>query len=139
MCQRRYYRAGPRPLMDAIGPRRQRTVRSQSRRGTPMRIRRDPSITDRRSLLLNGMTLAGAAALAPSAAGHATADTSGPVQLAQAGPARAAPAVAALTVKSVERLAGSATSYAYAVKAGPFVFLNGHEAFDFEQGLSPDV
>src|SRR5262249_55203530 len=36
-------------------------------------------------------------------------------------------------------LAGSATSYAYAVKAGPFVFLNGHEAFDFQHGLAPEV
>src|SRR5262247_1678938 len=104
-----------------------------------MRTRPDHRVTDRRSLLLNGMTLAGAAALAPVAAGEAIAAASGHVQLAQAAAPRAAGASTTLTVKSVERLAGSATSYAYAVKAGPFVFLNGHEAFDFEHGLAPDV
>jgi enamine deaminase RidA (YjgF/YER057c/UK114 family) len=46
---------------------------------------------------------------------------------------------AGLTVKSVERLAGSGTSFAYAVKAGPWIFLNGHEAFDFERGLTLEV
>src|SRR5207245_1049666 len=46
---------------------------------------------------------------------------------------------AALTVKAVERLAGSGTRFAYAVKAGPWIFLNGHEAFDFERGLAPEV
>src|SRR6516162_5003335 len=46
---------------------------------------------------------------------------------------------AALTVKSVEALAGSGTRFAYAVKAGPWIFLNGHEAFDFEGGLAPEV
>ena len=104
-----------------------------------MRTRPDHRVTDRRSLLLNGMTLAGAAALAPVAAGEATAAASGRVQLAQAAAPRAAGASTTLTVKSVERLAGSATSYAYAVKAGPFVFLNGHEAFDFQHGLAPEV
>src|SRR5215510_11041562 len=101
-----------------------------------MRTRPDHRVTDRRSLLLNGMTLAGAAALAPVAAGEAIAAASGRVQLAQAAAPRAS---TTLTVKSVERLAGSATSYAYAVKAGPFVFLNGHEAFDFQHGLAPEV
>ena len=102
-----------------------------------MRTPSNRSITDRRSLLLSGMTLAGAA-MSPAAAGHASAAEPARVQLAQAGP-RPAAAPAALAVKSVERLAGSATSYAYAVKAGPFVFLNGHEAFDFEHGLAPEV
>jgi hypothetical protein len=37
------------------------------------------------------------------------------------------------------RLVGGSVNYAYAVKAGPWVFLNGHEAFDFERGLSPEV
>jgi len=61
------------------------------------------------------------------------------VQLAQAtGTPVAAPA-SAITVKSVERLAGSANSFAYAVKAGPWIFLNGHEAYDFERGLAPEV
>src|SRR5499433_626836 len=45
----------------------------------------------------------------------------------------------ALTVKSVEALAGSGTRFAHAIKAGPWIFLNGHEAFDFERGLAPEV
>src|SRR5215831_9810235 len=57
------------------------------------------------------------------------------VQAAQAGTS----VTAALTVKSVEQLAGSGTRFAYAVKAGPWIFLNGHEAFDFERGLAPEV
>lgn len=66
-------------------------------------------------------------------------ESSSMVQLAQAsGTAAAAPA-SALTVKSVERLAGSANSLAYAVKAGPRIFLNGHKAYDFERGLAPEV
>jgi hypothetical protein len=40
----------------------------------------------------------------------------------------------ALDVKSVEGLAGTPVSYAYAVKAGPWVFLTGHEAFDWSTG-----
>jgi hypothetical protein len=30
---------------------------------------------------------------------------------------------------------GTPISYAYAVKAGPWIFLTGHEAFDFESGI----
>ena len=30
-------------------------------------------------------------------------------------------------------------SYAYAVKAGPWIFLTGHEAFDFESGIPEEV
>jgi enamine deaminase RidA (YjgF/YER057c/UK114 family) len=65
------------------------------------------------------------------------------VQSAQAGPTgssgtAAAPA-SALTVKSVDHLAGGATRFAYAVKAGPWIFLNGHEAYDFEHGLAAEV
>jgi enamine deaminase RidA (YjgF/YER057c/UK114 family) len=59
------------------------------------------------------------------------------VETAQAG--TSVTSTAALTVKSVERLAGSGTRFAYAVKAGPWIFLNGHEAFDFERGLAPEV
>src|SRR3989441_12812317 len=59
------------------------------------------------------------------------------VQPAQAS-TRVAP-TAALTVKAVERLAGSGTRFAYAVKAGPWIFLNGHEAYDFENGLAAEV
>ena len=61
------------------------------------------------------------------------------VQLAQAGGTAAAAPASAPTVKSVTRLAGSANSLAYAVKAGPWIFLNGHEAYDFERGLAPEV
>ena len=39
--------------------------------------------------------------------------------------------MADIEVRSVEGLAGSAVPYAYAVKAGPWLFLTGHEAFDF--------
>jgi enamine deaminase RidA (YjgF/YER057c/UK114 family) len=45
----------------------------------------------------------------------------------------------AVTVRSAEHLVGSAVNYAYAVKAGPFVFLNGHEAYDFAGGVTPAV
>ena len=38
-------------------------------------------------------------------------------------------------VKAVGNLLGTPVSYAYAVKAGPWIFLNGHEAFDFESGI----
>lgn len=73
---------------------------------------------ERRRFLVSGVTLA--ATLASWKSAHA--------QRAEG-----------LEVKSVERLAGSATSYAYAVKAGPWLFLTGHEAYDFESGLAPEV
>ena len=66
-------------------------------------------------------------------------ESSSMVQLAQAGGTPVAAPASAVTVKSVERLAGSANSFAYAVKAGPWIFLNGHEAYDFERGLAPEV
>ena len=44
-----------------------------------------------------------------------------------------------LEVKAVENLLGTPVSYAYAVKAGPWIFLNGHEAFDFQSGIPGDV
>jgi enamine deaminase RidA (YjgF/YER057c/UK114 family) len=92
-------------------------------------------VTNRCSFL-NGMTLAGAAALTPSST-RAAAST---VRMAQASQgAGAASSAAALTVKSVGRLAGGSTNYAYAIKAGPWIFLNGHEAFDFERGPAPEV
>src|SRR6202044_3511874 len=87
-----------------------------------MRTRRESSSTDRRDFLINGITLAGAAALTPAAAGESDAAASGaPVRIAQASPPPlAAVAPSGLIVKSVARLAGSATSFAYAVKAGPW-------------------
>ena len=57
--------------------------------------------------------------------------------MAQAGAGTAVPP-SRVMIKSA-RLVGSPVNYAYAVKAGPWVFLNGHEAFDFEHGLSAEV
>lgn len=99
-----------------------------------MRMGRQGSI-DRRGFLLSGVTLA--ATLASSKPAHAQPTEGLAGQRAPAGEsAKPTPAVA---VKSVERLAGSATSYAYAVQAGPWLFLSGHEAYDFEHGLAPEV
>ena len=39
-----------------------------------------------------------------------------------------------LEVRSVENLAGTPVPYAYAVKAGPWLFLTGHEAYDWRTG-----
>jgi enamine deaminase RidA (YjgF/YER057c/UK114 family) len=47
--------------------------------------------------------------------------------------------MAALEVKAVRNLLGTPVSYAYAIKAGPWIFLNGHEAFDFESGIPEEV
>ena len=44
-----------------------------------------------------------------------------------------------LGVKSVPNLLGTSVSCASAVKAGPWIFLNGHQAFDFETGIPEDV
>jgi hypothetical protein len=46
--------------------------------------------------------------------------------------------MAAAEVKSVNLL-GTGVSYACAVKAGPWIFLTGHEAFDFEAGIPEAV
>src|SRR5947207_11242961 len=48
-------------------------------------------------------------------------------------------AIAMLEVKSVPNLLGTVVSYAYAVKAGPWIFLTGHEAFGFESGIPEEV
>ncbi len=42
-------------------------------------------------------------------------------------------------VRAVGNLLGTAVSYAYATKAGPWIFLNGHEAFDFAAGIPDEV
>ena len=42
-------------------------------------------------------------------------------------------------VNAVERLLGTSVPCAYAVKAGPWIFLTGHEAFDFGAGISEAV
>jgi enamine deaminase RidA (YjgF/YER057c/UK114 family) len=57
---------------------------------------------------------------------------------APAAPVQAAPRTA-VTAMTSERLVGSAVNYAYAVKAGPLVFLNGHEGYDFGAGVVQSV
>lgn len=47
--------------------------------------------------------------------------------------------MANIELRSVDALAGTAVPYAYAVKAGPWLFLSGHEAFDFAAGPAPEV
>src|ERR1700757_2442757 len=44
-----------------------------------------------------------------------------------------------LDVKSVDRLLGTPVPYAYAIKAGPWIFLTGHEAYDSETGTSEEI
>ncbi len=44
-----------------------------------------------------------------------------------------------LEIKSVANLLGTPVSYAHAVKTGPWIFLNGHEAFDFASGIPAEV
>ena len=82
-----------------------------------------------RRAFLGGATSAGVASvLAPRGA------------LAQAPvpPVPSAPG-AAIAARTTEHLVGSAVNHAYAVKAGPFVFLNGHESYDFTAGVVPAV
>jgi enamine deaminase RidA (YjgF/YER057c/UK114 family) len=76
-----------------------------------------------------GVTMAGmASAVTPRATFAQAPDASAP----------RAPA-AAVTALTSEHLVGSAVNYAYAVKAGPLVFLNGHEGYDFAAGVVPAV
>ena len=96
---------------------------------------RQRNLTTRRRFLRDGATLAGAAVLPAGGAGAIAPDAA--LRLAQAGAGTTA-SPSPITVKSA-RVAGSAINYAYAVKAGPWVFLNGHEAFDFERGLAAEV
>jgi hypothetical protein len=44
-----------------------------------------------------------------------------------------------LEVKSIDRLLETSVSNAYAVKAGPWIFLTGHEAYDWETGIPDEV
>jgi hypothetical protein len=87
-----------------------------------------PSGLKRRAFLRDAASAGLASVLAPGST------------LAQA-PAPSASSVrdAATTVRTTEHLVGSAVNHAYAVKAGPFVFLNGHEGFDFTAGVVPAV
>jgi enamine deaminase RidA (YjgF/YER057c/UK114 family) len=101
-----------------------------------MRIGQRDSLTTRRSFLRHGATVAGAAALTTTRASAVDAvdAPSTPLLASAIGAAESS----GITTKST-RIVGSAINYAYAVKAGPWVFLNGHEAFDFEQGLAQEV
>jgi enamine deaminase RidA (YjgF/YER057c/UK114 family) len=44
-----------------------------------------------------------------------------------------------LQVRSVERLLGTPLPFAYAVKAGPWIFMTGHEAYDWATGIPDEV
>jgi hypothetical protein len=90
---------------------------------------RDRSSGLERRAFLGGAASAGVASvLAPHAA---LGQTSAPAVPSAPG--------SAVTVRTAERLVGSAVNHAYAVKAGPFVFLNGHEGYDFAAGVVPAV
>jgi enamine deaminase RidA (YjgF/YER057c/UK114 family) len=90
---------------------------------------RDRPSSPKRRAFLHGATSAGVASvLAPHTA------------LARASaPAASSAPDAAITIRTTEHLIGGAVNHAYAVKAGPFVFLNGHEGFDFAAGVVPAV
>lgn len=47
--------------------------------------------------------------------------------------------MAGIEVKAVDNLLGTSVAYAYAAKAGPWLFLTGHEAIDFAAGMPPEV
>src|SRR5690349_3164669 len=47
--------------------------------------------------------------------------------------------MAGIDVRAVDHFAASGIAYAYAVKAGPWLFLTGHEAYDFTAGAAPEV
>ena len=90
-----------------------------------MQTRRQRSVTARRNFLLQGMTLAGAAVFAGVRRSGAAEPAKGP-ESAQAAPSTATTAPASsISVRSVDRVAGSPISYAYALKAGNWVFLMG--------------
>jgi hypothetical protein len=45
----------------------------------------------------------------------------------------------ALEVRSVDNLLGAGVPFAHAVKAGPWIFLTGHEAYDWQTGRVDEV
>src|SRR6476646_810094 len=106
-----------------------------------MHIRQNAASLNRRDFVSKAAGLAGAVTFVPSVAAEATPSRDrSEIRLVQNQPAspRMAPSPS-LEVKSVPRLVGSTTKYAYAVKAGPWIFLNGHEAFDFQNGIPAEV
>ena len=42
-------------------------------------------------------------------------------------------------VRSVDNLLGTPVPYAYAVRAGPWLFLTGHETFDWRTGMADEA
>ncbi|MGH7071177.1 MAG: hypothetical protein ACREFO_14360, partial [Acetobacteraceae bacterium] len=82
------------------------------------------SLPHRRDVL-GGAIAAGAAVLAPALPARAQ--------------ATATPVPASVTFSTVEHLVGSSVNFAYAAKAGPWLFLNGQEGFDFAKGEVPAV
>src|SRR5262245_29210882 len=86
-----------------------------------------------RRAFLGGAGAAGmASVLAPRVAQAQT-------QAQTAAPALPSTSSSAITVRSTEHLVSSAINHAHAVKGGPFVFLNGHEGFDFAAGVTAAV
>jgi enamine deaminase RidA (YjgF/YER057c/UK114 family) len=96
---------------------------------------RDRSSGLERRAFLGGATSAGVASVFAPRAALSQASVQGSAQAS----APAVPSVPAITVRTAEHLVGSAVNHAYAVKAGPFVFLNGHEGYDFAAGVTPAV
>jgi enamine deaminase RidA (YjgF/YER057c/UK114 family) len=95
----------------------------QTTGGEKMITNRNSSGLERRTFLRGAASASIGSVLAPR------------VALAQA---RAPAGAAAVAIEPrTARLLGGAVNYAYAVKAGPFVFLNGHEGYDFEAGVVP--
>ena len=94
-----------------------------------MSVAQDSSIIDRRGFL--GAAAAGAIAGTFVPAARA--------QQADRPPSLPASAAALISFRTEEHFLGTSLHYAYAVKAGPFLFLNGHEAFDFAKGIVPAV
>src|SRR4051794_31438260 len=90
---------------------------------------RHPLLGLERRAFLGGVTSAGVASVfTPNA-------TLGPKSEAAARPPPPTP----ITVRTTEHLVGSVVNHAYAVKAGSFVFLNGHEGYDFAAGVTSEV
>ena len=114
---------------------------------------RDRSPGLQRRAFLGGVTSAGLASAGLASAGLASAGLASAgvgsvltprAALSQTSAQRVAPTMAsappsAVLARTTEHLVGSTVNHAYAVKAGPFVFLNGHEGYDFEAGVTPAV
>src|SRR5262249_57856980 len=97
----------------------------RSREGEGMH-KGEASRSNRRNFLVQSATLT-AAVVMPGMNAQSR-ETNAMLELAQAGTTAAAAPNSTLAVKSVERLVGSSTSFAYAVQAGPWIFPNGPEA-----------